>query len=978
MSNRTVSLQIDAKVTGLMSGLRTAQKATSDYARDLEGWRKKNEAHLDTIGNSAGKAGLAAAAGLAMVGKAAIDWESAWTGVTKTVNGTPEQLAAVEDGLRGLARELPSSHAEIAGVAEAAGQLGVATGDVVGFTKTMIDLGETTNLTADEAATNIAQISNVMGTMEREGSKGVERFGAALVALGNDGASTEAEILSMSQRIAGAGATLGASEADVLALSNTLASMGVNAELGGGVTTRVLLKMRSAVDAGGESLEAFAKVAGVSADDFASKFREAPVEALDLVSKGIHGVNEAGGNVTATLREMGIKGTEETQVMLALANSGDLLTDSLELGAEAWANNTALVEEANKRYATTEAQVRMAWNSITDAAIEAGAVILPMVASMADAVGNLADWFGSLPPAVQGFLTVLGGVGAAAGLGVAGVISISKRVGELRESLTALHGSGGRAGSSLKNLGKIATAAAVGVGTFTTAIQLFNTGLAEAKGPGHFANELEKISSGISDVDSLFTNLDFGEAKAMEDQIRGLGDALDELNGGGLQHFGADLGARNGVAILREQVEGLDGALASAVSSGNAEKAAVAWEQITAEAELQGMSLEKLNSLFPQYADSLSQVEAESRNASASSSEVKAALDEVGVSTEGVISDMETYLDLLFETGLLTMSSRDAQAAYETQLDSVDAAVKELSESGGKMGAVLNKNKSDFDLSSEAGRLANTEFQALARGGMDEVRAMSEEGVGQDELQAKLSATYDDLVAAGKAFGMTAGDAEGLAREVLGIPDDVKVDSWMSSEAKRTAEQTKAAVDSVNGSTAHVWITTHKKSIYSESHVSNGRGGSGGQTLAQGGRARLGSFSGGGRLPATGLGTDMILGVTSSGRPIANVDDREWVINRQSSDKYDAELTAINAGTFPKLPGYADGGQLTVPPAHVSSAQGSGQTVSLNQESIQMMDSFIQRAEQVSGRPINVKMNVDGRKFGEAMTYVTNQYIKRR
>src|SRR5699024_3119710 len=97
------------------------------------------EQSLDTIGSAAGKAGLAAAAGLAMVGKAAIDWESAWTGVKKTVDGTPQQLGKVEDGLRNLAKTLPSTHEEIAGVAEAAGQLGVATNDIVGFTKTMID-----------------------------------------------------------------------------------------------------------------------------------------------------------------------------------------------------------------------------------------------------------------------------------------------------------------------------------------------------------------------------------------------------------------------------------------------------------------------------------------------------------------------------------------------------------------------------------------------------------------------------------------------------------------------------------------------------------------------------------------------------------------------------------------------------------------------------------------------------------------------
>ncbi len=56
-----------------------------------------------------------------------------------------------------VAKELPASAVEIANAAEVAGQLGIKTEDI-SFSRTMIDMGESTNLSAEEAATAIAKI----------------------------------------------------------------------------------------------------------------------------------------------------------------------------------------------------------------------------------------------------------------------------------------------------------------------------------------------------------------------------------------------------------------------------------------------------------------------------------------------------------------------------------------------------------------------------------------------------------------------------------------------------------------------------------------------------------------------------------------------------------------------------------------------------------------------------------------------------
>jgi TP901 family phage tail tape measure protein len=81
--------------------------------------------------------------------------------------------------------------------------------------------------------------------------------------------------------------------------------------------------------------------------------------------------------------------------------------------------------------------------------------------------------------------------------------------------------------------------------------------------------------------------------------------------------------------------------------------------------------------------------------------------------------------------------------------------------------------------------------------------------------------------------------------------------------------------------------------------------------LALGGQLPGYATGGGYRLPTSGPGTnevDGFLAFNTAGMPVARLDAGEWVINGDSSQKYARELAMINAGTFPKLPGFAEGG----------------------------------------------------------------------
>jgi len=415
VADRRLWITIGANISGLQAGLATAQQGVKDFDKSLQQNAARRQG-INDLGTAFGKVGLAAAGGIALVVKSAMDWETAWTGVRKTVDGSEADLARLEGQLREMARTMPATHQEIAAVAEAAGQLGVATPNVAEFTRIMVELGETTNLTADEAATSLAQFMNVMQTAPDK----VDNLGAALVALGNDGASTERDIVQMAQNIAGAGRTIGLSEADVLGIANALASVGIEAEAGGSAVSRIFIDMAKAAKTGSKELTTWAKVIGISRDEFKKLMADDPAVAFAAFTKGLGRINKEGGNVFKLLEDLGQSDVRVTRALLGMANSGDLLADSIQLGSEAMRDNTALSEEYGKRAETAAAKAQVAWNGIKDNLITIGSDALPVVKEFSESVAELTGWFSDLPPLVQG--SVLKFLALTAALGGGGFV----------------------------------------------------------------------------------------------------------------------------------------------------------------------------------------------------------------------------------------------------------------------------------------------------------------------------------------------------------------------------------------------------------------------------------------------------------------------------------------------------------------------------------------------------------------------------
>ncbi|MBU0279214.1 phage tail tape measure protein [Gemella sp. zg-1178] len=382
------------------------------------------------------KASLAVTAPLVTSGlavsKFAIDYEQAFAGVRKTTEATEAEYSKISDGIRKMAKEIPASAVSIAQVAEAAGQLGIKKEDILKFSRVMIDLGNATNLTATEAATSLARFSNVMGTS----ADNVDRLGSTIVALGNNTATTEREIVEMGLRLAGAGKQVGLTEAQTLGLAAALSSVGIEAEMGGSAMSKLLVNIKLATSKGGEQLQKFASVAGLSADEFKLAFERDASSALQLFLQGLNDTGKSGQSAIEILSDMGIEEVRLRDTILRAASASDKFNEAQKIANRGWKDNNALQQEAQQRYKTTASQLQIAKNKFIDLGISLGSKLLPILNKGLDLVGRFMGLFDKLPQGLQSSIgafallaAAIGPVSLALGVVVKGFIKARSAIG---------------------------------------------------------------------------------------------------------------------------------------------------------------------------------------------------------------------------------------------------------------------------------------------------------------------------------------------------------------------------------------------------------------------------------------------------------------------------------------------------------------------------------------------------------------------
>ena len=379
--------------------------------------------------------------------KANMDFESSFTSVRKTVDATEEEFESLAAASRQMSTEIAASTTEINETMAIGGQLGVYNEYLTDFTRIMIDLGNSCeDLSAEEAAESIAKFANIMGTDQSM----FKNIGSTIVELGNNFATTEKPIMLMAQRLAGAGRQVGLTEAEILGFAAGLSSVGIEAQMGGSAFSKALIKMEVAAETGGDALDDFAKVSGMTAEEFKAVWDADPSEAFMSFILGLSKMDEEGISAIATLNDMGIAEIRLRDTLLRATNATDLFYTAQDMANAAWAENTALTDEANKRYATTTSQMTNLKNKAMLFAETIGGDMMPTIKKAMEGISAYIDRLMDMDSAQRQEIIKWAAIAAAAGPAIMIYGKVTKTVGAVAKAIGKFATVAGEAGGGLK------------------------------------------------------------------------------------------------------------------------------------------------------------------------------------------------------------------------------------------------------------------------------------------------------------------------------------------------------------------------------------------------------------------------------------------------------------------------------------------------------------------------------------------------
>lgn len=388
--------------------VRELNAAIKDMGRiDLGGVSTAAVQAAQQLGQLAGQAGQ-------KIVESSADVDSAYRDLRKTFDAEEADYQRLYDAAMQYSQSHVTSADKMLEMEAIAAQVGVGieggADAIQHFAEVASNLDVATDINADEIALKMGQITNVMEDLREDN---VERFGDALVRLGNTMPAQESAIMQITQRLSAVGSVANFTTPELLGWAAAIAGTGQRSEAAATGISNTITAIQKAVGTGGDALDTFAETAGMSAEKFAEKWQEAPTEALKLFLEGLDDLDEA---ALQRLEDLDITGVRQTQTLLALAQTTDTVTDAINSANEAWgdeakgiASSGDAAKEAEKKAQGFSGVLEKLKNSVQVLAASFGEALVPWMERATVWIQNFGKWLDSMGSGFKSTTVLVGG-----------------------------------------------------------------------------------------------------------------------------------------------------------------------------------------------------------------------------------------------------------------------------------------------------------------------------------------------------------------------------------------------------------------------------------------------------------------------------------------------------------------------------------------------------------------------------------------
>jgi TP901 family phage tail tape measure protein len=376
-----LSIGMGVNSSGLTTGFRTAADKVKGFAAELNPL-----------------AGLGLAAGAALGLKAAVDQaltaEKAMLGLSKATDLSGAGLAGMKGELDALATSVGGVPVgQIYEIATAGAKAGIAQGDLVGFTKGVIDASAAMD---DIPASQIAEQMGKISAVFRLSIGDMTGLESVFDKLGDSGTNAADENMALTQRVSGTAAAAGVAAQEVAALGAALLDTGTQVELGATTIQRLLMALNSVKGQAG-----FAQAMGISVEEFAAKVKASPIAALQEFLVALKGM-DAQAQQTA-IKAIGVDGIQAAGEVQKLSQQTDTLAKYLGMANEQMQTHDQILKSAKAEQESTGAALERVGNAFRIAGAAVGTAFLP-------AIKGAAEMMTSVAPVISGAVQGIGAV----------------------------------------------------------------------------------------------------------------------------------------------------------------------------------------------------------------------------------------------------------------------------------------------------------------------------------------------------------------------------------------------------------------------------------------------------------------------------------------------------------------------------------------------------------------------------------------